>query len=81
MLANRTRVVVHLNKPIHGQYDLNGTIYQHTPEWLNLDWDCIARGPNEKEFVFNGYSDEHENYEYQSLWIPTVNIIGITELQ
>lgn len=81
MLSNRTSVTIHLNAPIHGQKHINGTIYEHTPEWVNLDWDCVARGKNGKEFLFRGYIGEHRDYDYQSLWIPTSNIAGITELR
>jgi hypothetical protein len=80
MLTNRTPVAIHVKTPVHGQTLLMGTIYQHTPEWVNLDWNCIARGTNGKEYKFNGYSDEHDAYDYQSLYIPTHNIISITEL-
>lgn len=67
MLKNRDRVTIYLKKALYGANALQGTIYTHTPEWIDLDWDGVT--PNDLKPNFH------------SILIPRDNIVAVVLIE
>ena len=59
MLKNRDRVAITLKEEYFGSLTLNGTIYHHSPEWVELDWDGVNN--NNLEIAFESILIPREN--------------------
>lgn len=80
-MTKNVKVFVDVKYAIHGTKRLGGTVYEHTAEWLNLDWDCITETASGTTTTFEEISTSEGDYTFHSLYIPTSNIIAITEVQ